>query len=84
MGRTFPQIQHMPKIIDFLGYNLTYIDDKSLGGRIKEYRLKQGLSHKVLGRILEVDGSTVCSWEKGKFKPNLKTQNKLEILLCKT
>lgn len=83
-GRTIPQIQHMPRIIAFLDYNPTPVEGITLGGKIKEFRLRQGLSHKALGKLLGVDSSTVAGWEKGKFKPNRKIQNKLEILLYKS
>ena len=82
-GNSVPQIQHVPKIIAFLGSNPYMVKSKSLGGRIKNYRLLHGLSHKKLGKILGVDASTVGSWENGKFIPEQPTINRLEELLSK-
>ena len=79
-GRAIPQIQHMPKIISFLGYNPVSSDLTTLYGRVKEYRVTHGLSHKELGRVLGVDASTVGSWEFGEFEPAEKTRHKLRTL----
>jgi len=78
--RAIPQIQHMPKIIAFLGYNPLPSDLRTLRGRVKEYRLTHGLSHKELGRILGVNASTVGSWESGEFEPVETTLEKLKTL----
>jgi DNA-binding transcriptional regulator YiaG len=61
--RSEPQIQHFPKIIEFLGYYPLEKDTETLGARIKTYRYKHGLSHKELGKLLRVHGSTIGSWE---------------------
>src|SRR4051812_45583526 len=53
-GRATPQNRYYPKIIDFLGYNPLMVDG-TLGGRIKIYRLSNGLSQEELAKILEVD-----------------------------
>lgn len=82
-GRTIPHIQHIPRIITFLGYNPTPVDKENLAGKIKEYRFTYGLSHKAFGRLLGVHASTVGSWEKGRFKPNRKIQNSLLTFLSK-
>ena len=82
-GRAVPQIQHMPKIIEFLGYNPIPINENTLGGRVKKYRLKHGLSHEEFGRILGVHGSTVGSWEKEEFIPSKASLNTLKNLLRK-
>jgi DNA-binding XRE family transcriptional regulator len=36
-GRSKPQVQHMPKIIEFLGYNPVPYENVTIGGRIKNY-----------------------------------------------
>lgn len=41
-----------------------------IGKRIKEYRLKQGLTQTQLGNLLGVDKSTVCNVERG-YERNL-------------
>lgn len=68
-----PQIQHAPKIIKFLGYNPYVKEPKTLGGRIKNYHVLHGLSHKKMGKIVGVDAATISTWETGKFKPEEQT-----------
>lgn len=82
-GRAIPQIQHMPRIITFLGYNPTSVDKENLAGKIKEYRSTHELSYKAIGKLLGVHASTVGSWEKERFKPNRRIENKLTRLLSK-
>jgi hypothetical protein len=48
---------------NFLGYMPFEVDLTSLSGKLKEHRHINGLSQKQLGKILGVDGATVCSWE---------------------
>lgn len=82
-GNTTPQIKYSPKIIEFLGFNPYVVAGKSLGARVKNYRLLHGLSHKKLGAILGMDGGTISRWETGVFIPDSKTQTRLEKLLSK-
>lgn len=80
--RAIPQIQFYPKIVQFLEYVPFEIDSESIGGKIKAYRLKNGLSHKKLGKMFEVDASTVGAWESGKSKPKPEMREKLNALLA--
>lgn len=52
-----------------------------LGQRIKEERLKRGLSQKELGDLLHVSKVSVCGYEKGVRTPSLETFNKLIDIL---
>jgi DNA-binding transcriptional regulator YiaG len=71
-GHTTPQINLMPRIISFLGYNPLEFKDNSVEQKIYAYRCANGLSHKRLGKLLNVDASTVQSWEQGKRLPAYK------------
>ena len=82
-AHSIPQIKHAPKIIQFLGFNPYLVAGNSLGTRVKNYRIEHGLSHKKLGKILDMDGGTISRWETGVFIPGSDTQNKLEELLSK-
>ncbi|SFT05980.1 helix-turn-helix domain-containing protein [Mucilaginibacter polytrichastri] len=82
-NRSIPQINYFPQIVDFLEYCPLEFDKKSLSGRLKAYRWINGLSYKKLGKLLEVDGSTVAAWEKGGNIPTIKKQKKIEMLLKK-
>lgn len=80
-NRSIPQIQHAPKVIQFLGYNPYRFETETLGGRIKYYQLLNGLSHKKFGKILKVDASTVRGWENNEFLPKRSTMEKLNEIL---
>jgi len=80
-NRSMPQIQHFPHIIHFLGYLPFDIDITTLPGRLKAYRQISGLSQKQLVKILDVDGATICSWEKAENSPQKKMLLKMEMLL---
>jgi DNA-binding XRE family transcriptional regulator len=80
-GRSKPQIQHMPKVIRFLGYNPVEGESETLGGRIRNYRVENGLSHEKLGKLLGIDPSRICAWEKGQSQPRNATLMMIEELL---
>jgi DNA-binding XRE family transcriptional regulator len=82
-GRSIPQIQYYPKLIEFLGYNPFLVETETLGGRIKKYRIEQGLSHKKLGEKIGVDASTIGAWEENKHVPNKSKQRKIRQLFNK-
>ena len=76
-----PQVHLYPKVIEFLGYFPFDIDTSTLGGKIKEYRFRKGLSQKNLGKELGVDGTTVSDWENCVTKPQGEyLKNLLELL----
>jgi transcriptional regulator with XRE-family HTH domain len=79
--RVIPQIQFYPKIVEFLGYEPFEFDIITLGGKVKTYRLRNGLSHKQLGKILQVDASTVGAWEANTSQPKNESFRKLKELL---
>lgn len=54
------------------------------GQRIKEERLKRGLSQQELGDLLHVSKVSVCGYEKGTRTPSLDTFNKLVEILGMT
>lgn len=81
--RSIPRMENIPKVIKFLGYNPYQFETEILGGRIKYYRLLNGLSHKKFGKILGVDASTVGSWESNKFIPKPPILIQLKEILFK-
>ncbi|MGV3598253.1 MAG: helix-turn-helix domain-containing protein [Bacteroidota bacterium] len=80
-GRSEPQIKFMPYIIGFLGYMPIDTDASTLGGKIKEYRIRHGLSHKKIGKMLDVNATTVSAWEKNYVKVEIATKKMIEALL---
>ena len=80
-GKYPPQLQFYPGIIKFLGYNPYVVETETLGGKIKNYRVLHGLSHKKMGKIAGVDGATISTWETGKHEPHGTNLNRLNELL---
>ncbi len=76
-----PQVKHYPKVIEFLSYYPFQKDLTTLGGKINYYRFVKGLSHKELGKLFNVNGSTLSSWEKHEHKPSKKSIDILNFLL---
>lgn len=82
-GLTVPRIEHIPKVIEFLGYNPYPFDTTTLGSRLKYYRLLHGLSHKKMGKLLGVDPATISTWETNTFTPNRENLDAIHKLLAK-
>lgn len=79
--RAEPQIQYAPKIIQFLGYNPYQFETKTLGGRIRNYRLMNGISQKKLGKMVGVNATTVSGWEDDISVPEELNLKKLDEVL---
>jgi DNA-binding XRE family transcriptional regulator len=76
-NRNAPLVNHYPFIIEFLGYFPFEVDSTTFGGKLKEYRYKNGLTQEDMGKALRVNESTVFNWERGQHVPFPKTLNKL-------
>lgn len=80
-NRTEPDLEFIPQIIDFLGYNpYEYIANLSLGERIIAYRQAHGLSQKALAQQLGIDPGTLGRWEKNESTPWEEKANVLNSL----
>lgn len=79
-NRNSPDIKHMPKIIDFLGYCPIPIDTSTVAGKIKRYRFDNGLSQEDLAKLLGINESTVFHYEKGAHRPSPFVLKRLKIL----
>ncbi|REJ81315.1 MAG: helix-turn-helix domain-containing protein [Bacteroidetes bacterium] len=80
-NRTQPMIHNYPSIIKYLGYMPILVNQDSIGGRIFHYRCINGINQKKLAKLVNVEASTVASWEKGEFKPNPRALKRLLKLL---
>lgn len=80
-NRSAPQVQFFPQIIKFLGYLPFEVDLTTLRGRLKAYRYMNGFSQKQMGKVLIVDGGTICSWELGENQPHKEMLKKLDAIL---
>ena len=79
-GRTNPRLFLLPKIFEFLGYDLLPESGPAFGDKIKLYRRKHGLSIKKLACTLGIDPQTVGRWEEGMSKPKGEIRQRLEHL----
>ncbi|MCB4791746.1 MAG: helix-turn-helix domain-containing protein [Elusimicrobia bacterium] len=76
-----PVISFVPKIVKFLGYIPYSKDFSEYKDKLIYFRRLSGLSQEKLAALLQVDESTVASWERGEHKPTKKLLNKVEKLL---
>ncbi len=77
-----PSFRYMPGIIDFLEYIPFDTEFEDLGQKIRAYRHFMGLRQKDLARLLGVDPCTICSWERGKHKPEKKHTKGLDAFFA--
>jgi len=70
-----PQIRLYPAIIAFLGYYPFLHETETLAGKLRQLRHCKGCNYKQMGSMLNVDGSTVRSWELQKHTPDLSKQS---------
>lgn len=75
------QVQHYPKIFEFLGYEWFDFDTSTFPGKLKAYRYRRGMTQKEMAKIFNIDGSTIGCWESGEHKPGRKFLKVLEELL---
>ncbi|MBI2842096.1 MAG: helix-turn-helix transcriptional regulator [Armatimonadetes bacterium] len=80
-GRVSPGVEHLPGIIEFLGYNPFNSGAESIGDRIILLRKRLGLSRKALAQRLGVDPETAARWEKDISVPAQKHLEFLESLI---
>ncbi|MGN6396879.1 MAG: helix-turn-helix domain-containing protein [Mucilaginibacter sp.] len=69
-NNTIPQIQHFPRIIQFLGYYPFDHETESVGGKVRALRHCLGLSYEAAGEVFAVHASTVITWERNRFRPS--------------
>jgi DNA-binding XRE family transcriptional regulator len=55
--------------------------NRTLGERIKKWRLEYGLFQKDLAKMIGVNEMTIVNWEKGRTKPTRKNLKRLRAIL---
>lgn len=78
LGRTKPQIHHIPKVIKFLGY-VPFESPNDPIGRLRHLKLVNGLSYDELGKLMARDPEQLTDWLSGRVKPcvrNIRRINK--------
>ena len=79
-GDREPKIDKWNHLAEFYGVSPEYLmglNNNSFGNRIKELRIKNGLSQGDLAEKIGVKANTICQYEKGKRHPNDKIWQKL-------
>ncbi len=67
-----------PLVIDL---RMSLHQDRTLGERIKKWRLEQGLFQRDLAKLVGVDEMTIVNWEKGRIKPTQKNLERIKKIL---
>jgi DNA-binding transcriptional regulator YiaG len=80
-NRTSPRYYLFPKIMEFLGYNPLQSDATTLGEKIKQCRIREGLSLRRLARELGIDPGTIANWERGRSNPKRAFMSWLDEML---
>ena len=62
-GHREPQIQHLPKLIQFLGYDPEHPNPKTLAEHLKAKRRELGWTQRIAAKSVGVDPCTWSSWE---------------------
>jgi DNA-binding XRE family transcriptional regulator len=60
---------------------LSLYPDRTLGERIKKWRLEKGLFQRDLAKLIGVDEMTIVNWEKGRTKPTKKNLDGIKAIL---
>lgn len=79
-GDREPKIDKWNHLAEFYGVSTSYLmglNSNNFGNRIKELRIKHGLSQAELAEKIGVKDNTICQYEKGKRHPNNETWKKL-------
>lgn len=79
-GKRQPKIETWQKLADYFNVSTRYLmglNSNDFGNRIKELRIKNGLSQGDLAEKIGVKANTICQYEKGKRHPNDKIWQKL-------
>jgi len=77
-----PELRYMPKIIEFLGYS-PFTCPADLLGRLRHYKLVNGLSYIRLGKLMSRDPEQLTDWLTGRKWPCKKNRQAIELFLIK-
>lgn len=84
-SNTFPPVEFIPKIVEFIGYIppcLLPKPEATIGERIRASRRLLGLSQEKFGEKTGFDEDTIRGWETGRHKPSKKSMERLKEFLA--
>jgi len=73
LGHTEPEIGYVPAVIKFIGY-CPYTPTADPIARLSAIRWALGLTQEKLAKLMRVDESSLCSWERGEHRPTNKSK----------
>jgi transcriptional regulator with XRE-family HTH domain len=76
-----PEVQYVPKIVVFLGYDPFERPPASFPLQLKAVRIAAGLTRRQLAAQLGVHPGTVAEWERGEARPIRVLQQRLRAFL---
>jgi transcriptional regulator with XRE-family HTH domain len=79
-GRSTPRINHMGKIVQFLGYNPLQ-EGHSMAERLVSFRSARGRTQRAFAVELGVDPSTLAKWERGERTPTGAFLRRVELAI---
>ena len=79
-GYRTPRINHMGKVVEFLGF-VPFPKCDTMAQQLVNYRKTRGLRQKAFAAELEVDPSTLARWERGEREPKSAHAQLLESIL---
>jgi transcriptional regulator with XRE-family HTH domain len=83
-NRFNPEVQYVPKVVAFLGYDPFELPPASFPLQLKAARIAAGLTRRQLATRLGVHPGTVAEWERGTAAPIRLSQKRLRALLGMT
>ena len=76
-----PEVQYVPKIVAFLGYDPFGPPPTSFPLQLKAARIASGLTRRQLAARLGVHPGTVAEWEQGEVRPIRGLRERIRVLL---
>ena len=76
-----PEVQYVPKIVAFLGYDPFGPPPVAFPQHVKATRIAAGLSRRELATRLGVHPGTVAEWERGEARPIRELWKRLQTQL---
>ena len=76
-----PEVQYVPGIVEFLGYDPFGPPPASFPLQLKAARIASGLTRRQLAARIGVHPETVAEWERGEARPISTSGHRLRVLL---
>jgi len=73
-----PEVRHVPRIVQFLGYDPFGPPPSNFTSRLKAARIAAGLTRRQLARRLGIHPATVAKWERGEAQPMMDFRKRLQ------